>query len=103
MVKFENKSTEITMAMDAEGKDLRILDYADLVVMLLNNPPKQGWTTSEMRLRIKIEDKLENTETDSTVEFEEKEVQKIIECLNMPWSFKHKAIIEFEDYLLSFK
>jgi hypothetical protein len=33
MVKFENKSTEITMAMDTEGKDLRILDYADLIVI----------------------------------------------------------------------
>jgi hypothetical protein len=79
------------------------MTYSDLIKILMNVPPKNGWTTSEMRSRMKIEDKIEDVELNKEMQFEDAEYDKLVQCLNISWDFKHKDIIEFEDYILSFK
>ncbi len=96
-----NKSTEITMA-DESGEAI-FMTYADLIKICLNNPPKNGWTTDEMRKRIKIEDKLEDLKAEGDISLEDAEFDKVVECSKVPWQFKHKDIIAFEDSLLSAK
>ena len=101
MVKFKNKSTELVMAGEND-QDLKQMTYGDLVVICMNTPPANGaWTTSEMRSRIKIEEKVEEAKADEIIEFEEAEIKKIVECSKQPWRFKHKVILEFEEYLLT--
>lgn len=101
MKTITNKSTEITIA-DESGKT-NFMTYADLIKICLNNPPKNGWTTDEMRKRIKIEDKLEDLKAEDDISLEDAEFDKVVECSKVPWQFKHKDIIAFEDTLLSAK
>ena len=101
MKTITNKSTEITMAN--QSGETTFMTYADLIKICLNNPPKNGWTTDEMRKRIKIEDKLEDLKAEDDISLEDAEFDKVLECSKVPWQFKHKDIIAFEDTLLSAK
>ena len=94
-----NKATNIKM-QDESGKT-EFMDYKKLIQICINNPPKNGWTTDEMRKRIKIEDKLENVEVGGSVELEDAEFEKLLQCIMIPWQFMHKDVIGFEDYLKS--
>ena len=94
-----NKKTKIVMANES-GEQVPML-YTDLIAICLNNPPQGGWKTDEMRKRIKIEDKLEGVKEDGEIKLEDAEWEKVVECSKMPWQFKHKDIIAFEDALLS--
>ncbi len=94
-----NKKTKIVIA-DESGEQVPML-YTDLIGICLNNPPQGGWKTDEMRKRIKIEDKLEGVKEDGEIKLEDAEWEKVVECSKIPWQFKHKDIIAFEDALLS--
>ena len=72
-------------------------------MLILNHQPKEGWTTSEMRSRIRIEAKVEDLKTDELLELEDAEYDKIVNCLGIPWTFKHKSLIKFEDYILNLR
>jgi hypothetical protein len=88
--------------MADESGETTFMTYADLIKICLNNPPKNGWTTDEMRKRIKIEDKLEDLKAEDDISLEDAEFDKVVECSKVPWQFKHKDIIAFEDRCSSF-
>jgi len=94
MKTFINKSTLI------KNEEGLILGYVDLVKVGLNKPPQGGWTPDEMRMCIKILDKLDNIELDSPVELEDAEYLSIFRtCSGLRWPFMHKNVVEFDDYL----
>jgi len=94
MKTFVNKSTLI------KNEEGNTLGYSDLVKVGLNKAPQGGWTPDEMRMSIRILDKLENVDLDSSVEFEDTEYTYIVKtCLGLRWPFIHKNVIEFDDYL----
>jgi len=95
-----NKSTKITEQISSDPTiELRTLNYADLALLTLNIPPERGWTTAEMRIRLKVEDKLEDVEVEAEVNLEDAEFAKLLECSNLKWSFKHKDILAYCDHL----
>lgn len=101
MKTFINTKTGITKT-DDRGNKVNI-GFAGIANMALNSPPQGGWSTDEMRKRIKVMDKLENAEIGDSIELEDAEFEKILECSQIKWKFFHKDIIAFEDYLLKLK
>lgn len=101
MKTFINTKTEITK-LNEEGTKVN-LGFADLASMVLNSAPQGGWTTDEMRKRIKVMDKMDKVELGQSIELEDAEFEKILECSNIKWKFMHKDVIAFEDYLLKLK
>lgn len=105
MKTFINKATEITFKepISKGSEELKVtnMTFADLAKMSLNSPPQGGWTTDEMRTRLKVTDKLEDITPEATVEFEDAEFAKIVECSKIKWNFMHKDIVAYEDFLLA--
>lgn len=98
MKSLENKTTEITKADEAGNKSG--MTYAELGLIALNNPPQGGWTTSEMRDRLKVVGKLEDNTEAVTINLEDAEFNKLTECMKgVKWNFMHKDLVSFEDYL----
>jgi len=96
MKTFKNQQTEITVPI-AGTKEKTTMTYANLTQLVLNIPPQGGWTKDEMKIRIKIEDKLEKVKEGETIELEDAEMQKVIECSEQPWQFKHKDLVKYLD------
>ena len=98
MKTFKNQQTKITAPI-AGTKELITMTYVHLSQLILNIPPQGGWTKDEMKVRIKIEDKLEKLEVGKTVELEDAEMAKLVECSTQPWQFKHKDLLKYLDDL----
>jgi hypothetical protein len=98
MKKFENKQTTITIGI-AGTQDTKEMTYADLAKMTLDIPPANGWDKSEMKIRIKTENKLDNLKVDDVIELEDAEMEKVLELSNQPWQFKHKDLLAYMDDL----
>lgn len=96
MKTFKNQQTSITIGI-ANTNETKEMTYADLAKLTLDIPPAKGWDKNEMKIRIKIEDKLESLEVGKTVELEDAEMQKIIDCSDQPWQFKHKDLVKYLD------
>ena len=94
MKKFKNKNTAITIGV-AGTTETTTMTYANLAKLTLDIAPKGGWTKDEMKIRIKIEDKLEKLDIDKTIKFEDAEMDKIIACSEQPWQFKHKDLVAY--------
>lgn len=75
------------------------MTYAHLAKLTLNIPPREGWTRKEMKLRYKIEDKLDLLEIGEETELEDAEFEKIRDLANQPWQFKDREIIKYMDDL----
>ena len=97
MKTFKNQQTEINMK-EVDGSEKK-MTYADLSNLTLNIPPQGGWTKDEMKIRFKIEAKIENLKVDETVELEDAEFAKLVQCSNQPWQFKHKDLLRYMEDL----
>lgn len=100
MKKLENKETEMTQMV---GDVKTNLGYVDLLLLGLNQPPKEGWTTQQMRERFKVISKLENVKLGAKVELEDAEFKVAYDCRIQNWTMMHKDIISFDDYLENLK
>lgn len=94
------------------GKDDKTLTYQSLIMICLNNTPKEGFTFAEMRARQRIEDTLNDAVGDAeiTVEnpievhFEDEDAKKLQELfLEVKWMTRHKDLIDFGNNLESMK
>ncbi len=85
--------------MEFQDKQIGI-NYADLMISALNLAPKGGLSVSEMRVRIKVVDKLEAQKNAKTIELEDADKELVKSCFNaMRWGRSSKEIITFEDNL----
>lgn len=90
MKQLENKSTTIVKHDDV------MINYADLLVVLLNRPIKQATTIKEMRRDMKLIDELEAAGTHITLKDEDYTyLNGLVE--NSEWAIKHKDILQFAD------
>lgn len=96
MKNFKNQQTELTDIKD--GKEVS-LTFVDLAKITLNVPPKEGWLLDEMKMRFKLEDKLVNTEVGETLQLDDADVEKLLQCAKIPWRAKHRDIIRYVEYL----
>lgn len=97
MKQFVNKPTEIT----SQRKDgiVEEINFAELALKTLDLIPREGWTSKEMRLRFKIEDKLKAGMSKKIIELEDADVEKLYELAQIPWQFKHRDILDYQDHL----
>jgi hypothetical protein len=104
MKNFINKKTEITKATQ-EGEEIKTtnLGFADLALVGLQSPPKEGWSVKDMRLIFKVIDKLETLELDQSVELADEEFDQLVKSSNVQWTAMHKDIVAFDDYLEELK
>ncbi len=96
MINFNNKETGIT---DGSSEDKRKLGYANLLLIGINLPPKEGTTIPEMRKCFKISEILENAELGSDIEIEDEDFKFAVSRIPETWSVIHRDIIAFCDYV----
>lgn len=73
-------------------------NYADLLVLCVNEPPQGGYDVAEMRKRIKIMDVI--GEGGDFFEFEDADFACIKQCVEgMRWNFAHKDILNFIEHV----
>jgi len=95
---FKNQQTSITMEINSNEK--KEMTYVDLANLTLNIPPQNGaWDMSEMRIRFKIEDKIEMLNVGDEIELEDAEHDKLFDLSNQPWQFKHRDLLKYLDDL----
>lgn len=88
-MKIENKPVVISVIPS-------INSYFKLLEICLDFPPQGGFSPSEMVKRYKLSEKL----IGESVEFDSGEMEKIKEVVKATnWNFRHKAIIDFADYI----
>jgi hypothetical protein len=91
MKKIPNRTTEILA--DAEGK--RHLQYADLLLAVINTPPSGGFTPSILRQRIRIADVLESVRgTAAEIALEDADFDTMKQALaGFGWRILHKDVL----------
>lgn len=99
MKEFEVKTTEL------KGEN-GLLNYADLVRMVLNNPPKDGFSPEEMSARLDVLKKFKDIKVTGkerkpvTVSLENAECSKLADCSrNMRWNTVSEDLKRFSDYV----
>lgn len=104
MKNVKNQPTKLVSSVqkDTEGKDIvSVMSYVDLIKLIMDIPPKEGYTISEMRNRLNIYSKLVVNEKDEII-LEDAEfiiVKKAI--LEFKWAQAHSDIVAFVDYIES--
>ena len=95
MKTIENKQTSITDTVEGQVKELC---YVDLLKIVMNVPPAQGYTIAEMKQRLDIYSAL--IPESASVEIQDADLQVIVNCVNnFKWGAVHKDIVEFAEYL----
>lgn len=94
---IELKKTDIPNVIE-NGQVIENATYKHLINKCLDTPPQGGWTTSVMRERITLQEKLNNAKKE--IEVNDNEFSVIKSCvIGAKWEFMHKNLIDFEDYI----
>jgi len=87
---IENKATALPDNMD----------YAKLIKICVNVPPKEGFSVEEMKKRIRILDVLDK----DPIEIEDADFSILKQCVTQfRWGVLNKEIIAFVDYIQELK
>lgn len=98
MKAITNKETTI---VTKEGDSERKMTYLDLLKLIMNQPPANGYTISEMRQRLKIFAELVEDKKNK-INLEDADFTVVKKCvLEFKWAQPHKDIVEFVDHLES--
>lgn len=101
MKKVTNKSTALNVIV----KNSR---YSDLLMYCINEPVQWGYTIEDMRVRVKLLEKVtrgEGKEYAKEIEFEDAEfsvLKELVKSKKWLWIL-HKDAVEFVDYIVSVK
>jgi len=105
METFQNKEFDLPVGEQVDKKNpTRNTTFADIVVSLMQSPPKNGWDTSSMRSALKIEDLFKpiQDKPEETVQIEDADLEYLKKQVeNATYSIKHRGIIEFDEYVKS--
>lgn len=94
MKTIENKTTTIV-----EGTPAKALAYVDLLKLIMNVPPKEGYTISEMKQRLDIYAALVPDENNQ-IKLEDALFEVVKACVNsFKWGAVSKDIVDFVEYL----
>nr|DAT90308.1 MAG TPA: hypothetical protein [Caudoviricetes sp.] len=95
-MKFVNKETELKITAD------KAANYVELLLFLYSQLPTEGISLSKMRTDIKVMDALEENVSNSEFEISDNFKESIKEIVaKSSWGIRHKALIEFGDYIES--
>lgn len=94
-----NKSTEIVLKLDKEGKPV-IAKYGDLLLLTINMAPEQGFSITDIRSRLKIADAINSANGEIKVEDAELAILKT-SFDKFKWTQVHKDLVELSDTLNS--
>jgi hypothetical protein len=95
---IENKQTAIPFSKDTKAK------YSDLIKTVIGVAiPERGITMHEMRLNIRILDKIELVKSeDESFQLSEEEVALIKRAVeSSTWTIQHRDLVDFADYIAS--
>ena len=93
---FENKKTNLKIVQEHDAR------YADLLLFLYNQYNPQQISMAKMRTDMKIMDLLEENREKDSFEMEDSMKASIKDIVaNSSWAIRHKALIEFGDYIES--
>lgn len=105
---FDNKEIDevkIPVASDNNGNitgNIIITSYADIVLFVLNNIPKQGgWTARAIKIETKLYDLF--VKGGKEIKLEDEELDYLRERLPETWPIRLKAVPELVDYIASIK
>lgn len=91
-----NKQTTIK---DSEREDY-LFKYSDLIKVVCDKPPAQGWTTTIMKQRLRIQDIIEQSK--EVIELEDSDATAVsVLVKSMTWAIKHKDLVQFEEDVIS--
>lgn len=96
MYKLVNKVTTLPTTKD---NPVKVVTYKDLIKAVLNTVTKE-LVVDEMRIRIKILDKVSDLEDNAEFELTTEEMTTLRNILtNFPWALVHADIVAFCDYI----
>lgn len=87
-----------TVSIRKHGKNPN-LNTKNLIISALENPTEGGFSVTEMRNRLKVMDKVDALNEESTVlELEDAEFETVKNAVKqVKWAILDKFIVEFED------
>ena len=95
---LDNKTTNITIAKDQLAK------YSDLLFFVFNKPLDEGVTLSDMRKFLRVMKAIEDAKDSNKIQFEDDDYSLVASKVEHSiWSVVSIDIIEFSDYIQSFK
>lgn len=91
-----NKLTSLS-----NGKEEGTLSYNDFLKTIMNIAPKDGYTISEMRQRLKIYAELE-PDSNNNINLEDIDFVVVKTCVQaFKWGIANKEVVEFVDHIES--
>lgn len=94
MKTFENKTVEIKGAAPTS--------YAELLKVCLDVPPQGGFTTTEMKSRLRLANALDKA--NGHIELEDSDHSKLMELVkDMKWGVVSQDLIDLEEAVLNAK
>lgn len=100
MKTLKNKTTEIDGTFEDEKDPTKTVNrkttYVDLMKIVMNQIPREGARTSEMRKDFRVIDALEKA--NHNIQLEDSDFEHFNTKLkNMAWGFRHRALLGFEE------
>lgn len=96
MKTIENKETSIKETAEESSKNLT---YCELLKLIMNVPPKEGYSLSEMKTRLDIYAALVPSEKNE-MSLEDAPFETLKQCVNnFRWATAHKDLVDFVDYI----
>ena len=95
---LDNKTTKIAIDKDSLAK------YSDLLFFVFNKPLEEGVTLSDMRKYLRVMKSIEDAKTSDTIDFNDEDYSLVASKVELSvWGVISTDIIEFSDYIQSFK
>ena len=94
MKTFENKTVEIKGAAPTS--------YAELLKVCLDVPPQGGFTTTEMKARLRVSSALDKA--NGHIELEDADYNKLVELIkDMKWGVVSQDLVDLEEAVINAK
>lgn len=101
MKKIINKTVKVEVPT-VDGKTTIERKYSELITECVNNPPKEGFSVSEMQHRMRILKEAEKA--NGELRLEDADFEKLRECVKaMRWKFMSPDIIAFCESIILMK
>ena len=94
MTTIKNKQTTLL------GPTELVMNYGDLLAVVLNQPVREGITLKEMRADLDLLSKIETLQKQEEETFTKEEIDKIKALVSdFKWGARHTDLLDFGDYI----
>lgn len=95
MKTIPNKVTTLDGVQNENG-DVQLLNYADLMKIVMNQPPPNGFSIADMRKNFRVLDAIDQKAEEISMEDSDFEHFKS-KMKDVKWNISRKDLIQFED------